>query len=115
MSQWQGRTIPTAAGLTCVPSHMSLPDFLSDNQFPVFLRLSADLRLVDIIVRVFDCVFVGLELFEQFAIFLQCPLERALASDPTIISKCNNEVSNWFDQRNVVGLQLRINVELQGV
>ena len=54
---------------------MSLPDLLSDNQFPVFLGLSGDLRLIDIIGRVFDCVFVCLELFEELAIVLQCPLE----------------------------------------
>ena len=106
--------IPTATGLTCVPSYMSLPDLLSDNQFPVFLRLTADLCLVDIIVRVFDCVFVSLELFEKLTIFLQSPFECSLAGDPAIIPKRNNKVSNGFDQCNVVGLQERIDFELQG-
>lgn len=113
VSRSEGRHI--AAGLTCVPSHVSLPDLLSDNQFPVFLRLSTGLRLVDVIVRAFNGVFVSLELFEQFAILFQCPLEGALAGDPTIVPERNNKVSNGFDKRNVVGLQETINFESKGI
>ena len=93
---------------------MSLPDLLSDNQFPVFPRLSANLRLVDVIIRVFDCVLIGLKLFEQRVVLFQCPFECSLAGDPTITPKRNNKVSNGFDQRNVVGLQERINFQFQG-
>ena len=40
--------------------------------------------------------------------------ECSLAGDPAIIPKRNNKVSNGFDQCNVVGLQERIDFELQG-
>ena len=84
---------------------MSLSNLFRDNQFSILLSLVVDLYIVHPIFRVLDKLLVCLELFEQFAILFQCPLERALADDATIVSKGNDEVSDRLDKRNIMALQ----------